>query len=124
MVLPLLREALPGVQVCTWVEDAAHRAYPVVALNRQGGDGVEQGRTRLQRPRYDLTVVSDQDHVQAEELYADAVAALQDACKRQQVTPQGWLPWITATGPTVSRGPWPDTYQAHGEVRVSVRFQR
>lgn len=124
MVLPLLREALPGAQVCTWVEDASHRTYPVVVLNRQGGDDVEQGRTRLQRPKYSLTVVSDEDHDQAEELYADAVAALRDACRRQTVTPAGWVPWVKATGPMVGRGPWPDTYQAEGTVQVSVRETR
>jgi hypothetical protein len=37
VVLPILRDALPGVKVGTWVEDVDLREFPLINIRRVGG---------------------------------------------------------------------------------------
>lgn len=68
VVLPLLRAALPGVEVVSVVPDVDQRTYPMFALCRAGGTRNVNMPSRVSSPRLEMMAVSAAGLIEAEEL--------------------------------------------------------
>lgn len=122
VVLPLLRAALPGVAAVSWVPNANYRTLPMVAVRREGGNRNPNAPALHALPVIELTAVSADGLVEAEELYEAALDALYDAQRAQTVVPGvGYLQSIAEReGPTGAPSP-PDTWAVEGSVRLGIR---
>jgi hypothetical protein len=85
VVLPILREALPGAEIRSWVDDVDHRSYPLVSVRRVGCTRHKTRYNQLGLPVIELAVFSDEGLVEAEELYEEALYA----AVREQTQIQG-----------------------------------
>jgi hypothetical protein len=123
VVLAVLRQALPDVEVVSWIPNVDHRTFPLVSVTRAGGTRHE-GRPRLlSHPEVDLSVFHAEGLVQAEELYEDVLDALFDAVQAQTVVPgAGYLHSLTESqGATLTKSPFADTWAVAGSVTVGLR---
>lgn len=139
VILPVLRQALPGVSVVSWIPDVDHRTFPLVAVTRAGGVR-HPGRPRLlSHPEVDLSVFHAEGLVQAEELYEDVLDALFDAVDAQTVVPGAGYAGSGADGSeqpsqaaylhslaesqgaTLTESPFSDTWCVSGSVTVGLR---
>lgn len=123
VVLPVLRQALPNVEIHSWIPAVGHRTFPLVAVARSGGPRHRFRPRQLGFPEVDLTVVHDLGPVEAEELYEDALEVLYDAVRHQTVVAgAGYLHSISETqGATQEESPFPDTWAVAGAVRLGRR---
>ena len=122
-VLPIRREALPGVAVVSVIPDVDYRTFPIVAIHRAGGTRHPDLPWRFSPPVLEMLAVSASDLAEAEELYDDALDAVYDAV-RQQITVEGvgYLHSIRATeGAGQAPSPYADTWAVQGSVRLGVR---
>ncbi|MFI2841693.1 hypothetical protein [Mycolicibacterium sp. PDY-3] len=111
VILPVLRSALPDALVVSVVPDVDQRTYPMVCIERSGGTRSENAPRLLALSEVDITVVSADGLIAAEELYEDALDALYDA-----------LPGVRETqGATEVESKYPDTWAVEGTIRVRVR---
>ncbi|GGU45923.1 hypothetical protein GCM10010178_43040 [Lentzea flava] len=123
VVLLLLRQALPGVQVSSWGADVDHRVFPYINVRRLGGFG--RHPDWLDRATLELTVYHDEGLVAAEDLYLDARHALWSAVQHQTVTRYGHLSsWKESMGPTQFDSPWDDTWRIQGLIQLGLRPAR
>lgn len=123
VVLPILRAALPGVAVVSFVPDVDYRTFPLISIRREGGTRSQNLPRRYSHPAIELSAYSADGPVEAEELYDDAIEALYTAV-RQQITVEGAghlqsLP--EADEATQAPSEVPDTWKATGSVRLGVR---
>lgn len=123
VVLPILRDALPGVSVVSVVPDADYRDFPMVSIRRAGGTRSPGLPHLLAQPAVQMTVVSADGLIEAEELYEDALDALFDAVAQQIVIEGvGYLRSFSETqGATESPSDYPDTWAVEGSVRIGLR---
>lgn len=123
VVLPLLRAALPGVAVVSVVPDVDYRTFPMIVIRRDGGTRNRNLPKLHALPALEMTAVSADGLIDAEELYDDALDALYDAVDDQTVVPnQGRLQSLTESqGATQSPSEVPDTWAVTGSVRLAVR---
>ena len=123
VMLPILRSALPAVAVLSVDPDVDHRTFPLVVIGRAGGTRHPSWPKRFALPEVELTAVSADGPIEAEELYDDALDALYDAV-RQQITVEGvgYLHSIREDrGATQVGSEIPDTWSVQGSVRVGLR---
>lgn len=123
IVLPLLRAALPGVDVVSVAPDVDHRTYPMVAVHRAGGTRNPNLPNRHARPVLNIEAVSADGLIEAEELYEDALEAVFAAVAAQTVVPSlGYLQSVReAQGASQSPSSPPDTWAVNGSVQLGVR---
>jgi hypothetical protein len=123
VVLPILRAALPGVQVVSVVPDVDNRVLPMVVVRRAGGSRNINLPSRHSLPAVELEAVSADGLIEAEELYDEAIEALCAAVADQTVVPNvGHLQSIPeAQEGTQSRSEVPDTWSVSGTVRLGLR---
>ncbi|MCK5751211.1 MAG: hypothetical protein KAH46_00735 [Mycobacterium sp.] len=123
VALPILRAALPAVEVHSWIPAVGHRTFPLVAVARSGGPRHRFRPRQLGFPEVDLTVVHDLGPVEAEELYEDALEALYDAVNDQAVVAGvGCLHSISEIqGAIQTNSPFADTWSVQGTIRLGVR---
>ncbi len=124
IALAVLREALPEVSVVSVVPDVDHRTYPMVTIRREGGTRLPGAPRRLSHPVLEMTAVSADGPVQAEELYEEALDALFDAVQAQTAIPgiSGCLHNIhEERGAAQVESKYPDTWAVEGSVRLGVK---
>ena len=120
IILPVLREALPGVTIGSWYRDIDYRTFPILNIRRLGGVGADP--KRLDLPVIEMTVYSQESLPAAENLYMDAREVLLDMVERQTVTPSGYLHSFTETmGPTSFDSPFEDSWRVQGLIQLGVR---
>lgn len=89
VLLPILREGLPGVMVSTWAPDVDHRNYPLVNVRRAGDQDPDPELFGL--ATVELSAWTTEDLPTTEELYLDARWAIWQAVRKQTLTPAGFL---------------------------------
>lgn len=120
IILPVLREALPGVTIGSWYRDIDYRTFPIINIRRLGGVGADP--KRLDRPVIEMTAYSQESLPATENLYMDAREVLLDMVERQTVTPSGYLHSFTETmGPTPFDSPFEDSWRVQGLIQLGVR---
>ncbi|MGQ9348822.1 hypothetical protein [Mycolicibacterium gilvum] len=133
----MLRQALPGVSVVSWIPDVDHRTFPLVAVTRAGGVRHPDRPRLLSHPEVDLSVFHAEGLVQAEELYEDVLDALYDAVRDQTVvagyagsgadgseqpSQAAYLHSLAESqGATLTESPFSDTWCVAGSVTVGLR---
>lgn len=123
IILPVLRERLPGVKCGSWVESVDLRQLPLINVRRVGGIDIDLDR--LGKPTIELTVYSSDGLVEAEDLYLDARQVIWEMVKYQTVTPAGYLHSFNETmGPTQLDSPFDDTWRIQGLIQLGVRPPR
>lgn len=120
VVIPILRTALPGVTVTSWITDVDHRAFPIVNVRRLGG--LPRHVRQLDMPVIELTAYSRDGLVATEDLYLDARQALFDAVDDQTVTPAGYLhSYFETMGPVQFDSPYDDSWRIQGLIQLGLR---
>jgi hypothetical protein len=124
VVLPLLREGLPGVDVVSWGKDVDRREFPYVNVRRLGGLAIHPDL--LDRATIELTVYHDGGVVACEDMYLDARHILHQAVRTQKViSPYGHLhSYKEIMGPTQFDSPWDDTWRVQGLIGLGLRPMR
>lgn len=122
VVIPILRDALPGVKVGSWVEDVDFRDFPMLNIRRIGGFRNSKFPTKLDLPVIELTAFGTEGLVETEKLYSDALEALYQAVKEQTVTEYGYLCSIKETmGMTQFSSLFMDSWRVQGLIELGVR---
>ncbi len=122
VVLPLLRDALPGVKIGSWVEDIDYRTFPMLNVRRIGGRRLNPGYYELALPVIELTSYGTEGLVETEQLYEDALEALYEAVRLQKLTSAGYLHSITETmGATQFSSLYMDSWRVQGLIQLGVR---
>lgn len=122
VVLPILREALPGVRISTWVEDIDYREFPLVMIRRIGGYRNRGGYMLLDRPVIEMTAFTNEGLPETEDLYNDALDALYEAVDKQTMTDKGWLHSIEERmGMTQFSSLYTDSWRVQGLIALGVR---
>lgn len=121
IAIPLLRTALPGVQVVSWVPELRDRLYPILNVRRSGGYPVDP--KLLDRGTVELTAYCNTDLEDTEELLKRAQIVLWDAVGSQTVVPGvGYLHSYKQTfGPTQFDSPYDDTWRVQSLVQFGFR---
>lgn len=105
------------------VPDVDYRTYPMVAVRRAGGTRNQNLPSRYSQPVLELTAVSADGLIDAEEIYEQSLEALYAAVRAQAVIPNvGYLQSITESqGATQRPSDVPDTWAVAGTVKVGLR---
>jgi len=122
IVIPILRAALPGVKVGSWVEDIDYRQFPMINVRRLGGFRHDTKPEELALPVIELTAFTDVGLPETEELYEDALSALYEAVRRQTQTSAGYLHSIKETmGATQFSSLFQDSWRVQGLIQLGIR---
>lgn len=125
VVLPILRAepALAGVAVVSQIPDVDYRTFPMVVIQRAGGIRNINLPRRVSRPGLEMTAVSADGLIEAEELYESALEALYAAVSDQTVVPGvGYLQSILESqGASQTPSGVPDTWAVTGSVQLGLR---
>ncbi|WP_367137897.1 hypothetical protein [Saccharothrix sp. HUAS TT1] len=123
VLIPILRTALPGVTVTSWVPDVDDRVYPILNVRRLGG--IARDPNRLDLPVIELTAYAQGGLIVCENLFLDARQAIWDAVDRQTLTPAGYLHSANETmGPTQFDSGYDDTWRIQGLIEIGLRPPR
>lgn len=123
VVIPVLREALPGVAITSWIPQIDKRTYPLINIRRLGGLPVDV--RLLDRAVIEMTAYSRDGLVATENLYLDARQVLWDMVRNQTVTPAGYLHSYRETfGPTQFDSLFDDTWRVQGLIQLGLRPPR
>ena len=123
VLIPALREALPGVTISSWISDVDKRQFPIINIRRLGG--LPKDVDRLDKPVIELTAYSRDGLVATENLYLDARQVIWDMWKTQKVTPAGYLhSYFETMGPTQFDSPFDDTWRIQGLIQLGLRPPR
>jgi hypothetical protein len=121
VVLPVLREALPDVQVTSWVPQADNRIFPILNIRRIGGVAVDP--TRMDRAVIEMTAYTKGGIEAAEDLYLDARQVLWDMVEKQTLVPEvGYLhSFFETMGMTQFDSSFEDTWRVQGLIQLAIR---
>jgi len=120
VIIPVLRDALPGVKVSSWYADIDHRSFPMLNVRRLGG--LSRDPRRLDLAVIEMTAYARGGIVEAENLYLDAREVLLDMVDKQTVTPSGYLhSFFETMGPTSFDSPFEDSWRIQGLIQLGVR---
>ena len=123
VVIPVLRELLPGVTVGSWIADTDYRTFPIINVRRLGG--LAPDVKRLDHAVIELTAYSREGLEETEDLYLDARQILWDMVDKQTVTPSGYLhSFLETFGPTQFDSPFNDSWRVQGLIQLGVRPPR
>ncbi len=126
VVLPLLRAALgETVNVVSVMPDVDERELPMVSVRRVGGARNGKMPEGFDQPVVEMTAVSGDGFIEAEELYSDALEALYAAVRAQQTVPGvGYLHSIVEQqGPITGPLGLNDLWSVKGMVKLGVRAE-
>ena len=122
IVLPILREALPGIKVGSWVEDIDYREFPMLNIRRIGGVRHDRKPLRLDMPVIEMTAFGSVGLPETERFYEDALEALYEAVRLQTLTEAGYLHSIKETmGMTQFSSLYMDSWRVQGLIRLGLR---
>ncbi len=122
VVIPILREAFPGVKVGSWVEDIDYRMFPMLNVRRLGGRRDAKRPQALSLPVVELTAFGIAGLVETEQLYEDALEVLYDAVLHQKQTEAGYLHSMVETmGATQFSSLFQDSWRIQGLIQFGVR---
>lgn len=130
VAIPILKAGLRSdIKVGSWVEDVAHRGFPLVNVRRIGGLPNAARPDELDFPVIELTVYStakDPDYPAlpgTEDLFKDALHLLWLAVKYQTVVPGvGYFHSKFETmGQTQFDSPFDDTWRIQGLIQMGLR---
>lgn len=123
VLLPILRDAFPGVQVVSVIPDVDQRSYPLVSIRRIGGLAVAMDG--LDRATVEVLVFTTDGYAETQELYMDVRQAIWDAVDQQMVTDAGYLHSFTeSVGPMATSSTFDDTWLVQGLIQLGVRPPR
>lgn len=123
VILPVLRDEMPGITFGSWIADVDYRSYPLVNVRRLGGLDVDLDY--LGKPTIELTAYSRDGLVATEDLYLDARQVIYNMVKNQTVTSLGYLhSFFETMGPTQFDSPWDDSWRIQGLIQLGVRPPR
>lgn len=124
IILPVLREELPGVQVTSWIPAVEDRQYPLVNIRRLGGlpSNGAYDIEQLDRPVIEMTAYTRDGLVPTEDLYLDAQTVLSDMCKYQRVTEKGYIhSFFITMGMTQFNSNLDGTWRVQGLIQLGIR---
>jgi hypothetical protein len=122
IVLPILREALPGVKIGSWVEDIDYRSFPLLNVRRIGGVRHDRRPLDLGMPVIEMTAFGTASLPDTEQLYEDALEALHEAVRLQKLTEAGYLHSIKEkSGATQLSSLFQDSWRVLGLIQLGVR---
>lgn len=122
VVIPILREALPGVTVSSWMSDVDYRSYPIVNIRRLGGFRDSDHPMWYDHPVIELTVLGDIGLVETEDLFHQALDALYEAARNHTVVDAGYLTYVKETmGMTQFSSLFVDSWRVQGLIRLGIR---
>lgn len=125
IVIPILRDAFPGVKVGSWVEDIDYREFPMLNVRRVGGARDRKRPTQFAKPVIELTAFGSQDLPATEQLYEDALEVLYKAQKAQVQTENGYIHSIFETmGATQFSSLFQDSWRIQGLIQLGIRPPR
>lgn len=125
VVLPILREALPDVEITSWIPDIDYRKYPTINVRRLGGVRNRRNPSMMDHPVMELTVYHDEGLPEAEELYSRALEALFDARKSQKLVDSGYITSVNEImGQTQFSSLFQDSYRVQGLIELGIRPSR
>lgn len=125
VVMPLLRDGLPGVEVTSWVPDIDYRDFPMINIRRIGGIRNKNAPLLHSLPVIEMSVYSDVGLLECEELYEEALDVLYNAVHQQTQTPAGYLTTIYETmGATQFSSLYQDSWRIQGLIRLGIRSPR
>jgi hypothetical protein len=121
VLLPILKDGLPGVQVVSWVPDVEDRQYPIVNVRRLGG--LPEDVNLLDKPVVEITAFHNLNLAACENLLLDARQVIYDAWKNQTVVPEkGHISsYFETLGPTQFDSPSDDTWRVQMLVQLGLR---
>lgn len=123
VVLGVIRQELPDVQVTSWVPDVDYREFPLLNVRRIGGIAVDPAR--LDRATIELTAYTESSLEDTEDLYLDAREVLWNMVQEQTVADDGYLHSFRETmGPTQFDSIFDDTWLVRGIIQLGVRPRR
>lgn len=125
VILPILREKFPHCKVGSWIEDIDYRTYPLINVRRIGGTRHRTRPTELSNPVVEITVYSDEDEIEAENLYEEVLETLFEAQLKQTQTEHGYIHSVFETmGTTQFSSEFQSTWRVQGLVKVGIRPPR
>jgi hypothetical protein len=124
VIMPVLRERLPGITFVSWEPDVDYRTYPFVKIRRLGGVGPDP--QRLDRPVVEITAFSRDGLVATEDIYLDVRQVIWEMVQNQTVVPNiGYLHSFTETlGPIQLDADFDDAWRIQGLIQIGVRPPR
>ena len=127
VVVPILRgdPRLDGVTITTWVPDVDYRTFPMINVRRFGGTRNPKAPKLHSLPVIEMSVYSNEDLIQVEELYETALDVLYDAEEDQTWTPAGYIQNVRETmGATQFSSLYQDSWRTQGLIRIAIRKPR
>lgn len=122
IVLPILRKALPDVNVRSWGEDIDYRMLPAINVRRVGGVRNKSQPMRLDLAVVEMTAYGNVGLPETELLYIHALEALYEATRNQTQTDAGYLHSIKETmGMTQFSSSMMDSWRVQGLIQLGVR---
>jgi hypothetical protein len=121
IVMPLLQQAFPDVQVVSWVPQMKDRVFPILNVRRAGGYPVDP--TLLDRGTVELTSYGNVCLEDTEDLLKRAQIALWNAVGNQTVVPGiGYLHSYRQTfGMTQFDSPYDNTWRVQSLIQFGIR---
>lgn len=125
VVIPILRDALDGVTISSWVPDIDYREFPLINIRRVGGVRHGERPDLLDKSAIEMTCYTTTGLIDAELLYMDALEALYEAVRKQTQTDAGYLHSIKETmGMTQFSSLFMDSWRIQGLIALGVRPPR
>lgn len=125
VILPILRDALPGVQITSWIPDVDHRVYPMINIRRLGGVRDRKNPEQLDHPMIEMTAYGTDGLPETEELYTRALDAILHAKETQKVSENGYLSYVREImGQTQFSSLFVDSWRVQGIIQLGVRAPR
>lgn len=129
VVLPILREELPMVDVGSWFKEVTTRTYPLLNIRRVGGLPNANRPDLLDRAVIELTGYTDnrneyyQGLTGAEDLVLDAMFLLYSNVDKQTIVGDvGYLhSYFVTMGPTQFDSPFDDTFRVQALIQLGLR---
>lgn len=122
IVLPILRESFPDVNVRSWGEDIDFRTFPILNVRRIGGVRSKKLPMDMDMAVIELTAFGDEGLPETEQLYLDALEVLYDSVRDQRVTPEGYLHSMKETmGMTQFSSLFMDSWRVQGLIQFGIR---
>lgn len=124
VIIPVLREHLPGVMITSWIPQVEYREFPLLNIRRLGGLSVDA--KRLDRAVIEMTAYAKGGIEETEDLYLDARLILWDMVENQIVVPGvGYLhSFFETMGPTSFDSPFEDSWRIQGLIQLGIRPPR
>ena len=120
VVLLILRAALPGVKVGSWVEDVDYGTFPLINVRRDSGARHSTRPNQLSLPVIEMAAYGPEGLPETEELYEGGPRGSGRRCSGSDH--RGYLHSILETqGASQAPSPFTNTWCVRGSVRLGLR---